>query len=290
MASLSQTSQRTVAPVDMERSDYVIPKMDCPSEERTIRLAFDGASAVRRLEFDLPARRLVVWHEAGRADRVTGRLEPLGYGARLVGTTDASSEEAALASQGAPQGAGVEARTLWLLLVVNGLMFIVELIAGLVFESSGLLTDSLDMLADAGVYGLSLYVVGRTPAHKLRATWVSGFLQAALAVGALVEVGRRAIWGSEPQPEGMMALALVALVVNAACLALVYRHRNGEVHMKASYIFSANDVLANLGVVVAGALVAVTGSHVPDLIVGLGIGGLVLSGAFRILRLAKPAS
>ena len=157
-------------------------------------------------------------------------------------------------------------------------------------DLSGLLTDSLDMLADAGVYGLSLYVVGRTPAHKLRATWVSGFLQAALAVGALVEVGRRAIWGSEPQPEGMMALALVALVVNAACLALVYRHRNGEVHMKASYIFSANDVLANLGVVVAGALVAVTGSHVPDLIVGLGIGGLVLSGAFRILRLAKPAS
>ena len=276
--------------VDVECSEYAIPKMDCPSEEGTIRLALDGVSAIRRLEFDLPDRRLLVWHRAGAADAITGRLEPLGYGARLVGTSDASSEEANLSNQDASQGTDVEARTLRLLLVINALMFIVELTAGLLFESSGLLADSLDMLADAGVYGLSLYAVGRTAAHKLRATRVSGLLQASLAVGAVVEVGRRAIRGSEPQPEWMMGVALVALIANAACLALVYRHREGEVHMKASYIFSANDVIANIGVILAGALVAATGSHLPDLFIGLAIGLVVLSGAIRILRLAKPGS
>lgn len=272
----------------MKRTTFHIKGMDCPSEERTIRLALDGVSAIRRLEFDLPNRRLLVWHQAGAAEAITGHLEPLGYGARLVGTSDASPEEVAVANQGESEGTDVQARTLWVLLVTNAVMFVVELSAGLVFESSGLLADSLDMLADAGVYGLSLYAVGRTAAHKLRATRVSGLLQAALALGALVEVGRRAIWGSEPQPEWMMGVALVALVANVACLALVYRHRDGEVHMKASYIFSANDVLANLGVILAGALVAATGSHLPDLIVGLAIGGLVLSGAVRILRLARP--
>ena len=80
----------------------------------------------------------------------------------------------------------------------------------------------------------------------------------------------------------MEALALLA---NVSCLFLLAKHRDGEAHMRASWIFSTNDVLANLGVMAAGALVAWTGSHVPDLLVGIAVSALVLLGAYRIFRL-----
>lgn len=85
----------------------------------------------------------------------------------------------------------------------------------------------------------------------------------------------------------MIGVALVALVANLACLALLARHREGGLHLKASWIFSTNDVLANLGVILAGVAVAITGSAVPDLVIGAAVGLLVLSGAVRILRLRE---
>ncbi|MCD8514443.1 MAG: cation transporter, partial [Burkholderiaceae bacterium] len=92
-------------------------------------------------------------------------------------------------------------------------------------------------------------------------------------------------WGSEPESMLMMSIALLALLANVTCLMLIARHRHGGAHMKASWIFSANDVLINAGVIVAGALVAWTGSHYPDLLIGTLIGVIVLNGARRILAL-----
>jgi Co/Zn/Cd efflux system component len=185
----------------------------------------------------------------------------------------------------AAAAATAEARTLRWLLAINAAMFAVEIVAGWLAQSTGLLADSLDMFADAAVYGLALYAVGRDPNHKQRAARLSGWLQLLLALGALTEVLRRAWFGSEPEPVPMMGIALLALAANVACLALLARHREGGVHMKASWIFSTNDVLANLGVIVAGALVAWSGSNIPDLAIGTLIALLVLNGARRILRL-----
>lgn len=86
----------------------------------------------------------------------------------------------------------------------------------------------------------------------------------------------------------MMGVSVLALAANVTCLALLSRHRTGGVHMRASWIFSTNDVIANLGVILAGALVALTGSSVPDLIIGSVIGVVVLRGAIRIMRMARP--
>ena len=82
-----------------------------------------------------------------------------------------------------------------------------------------------------------------------------------------------------------MTIAFVALIANTSCLLLISKHREGGAHMKASWIFSANDVVINLGVITAGALVAWTGSNYPDLIIGTIAGGIVLNGARRILAL-----
>lgn len=185
----------------------------------------------------------------------------------------------------AAAAANAEAGTLRWLLAINAVMFVVELVAGWLAQSTGLLADSLDMFADAGVYGLALYAVGRHAGHQLRAARLSGWLQLLLALGALTEVLRRALIGSEPEPLPMMGVALLALAANLTCVALLVRHREGGAHMRASWIFSTNDVLANLGVILAGLLVAWTGSNVPDLVIGTLIGLLVLNGARRILRL-----
>ena len=273
------SESKPIAPTEIYASTFAVPGMDCPSEERLIRMALDALPEVRGLRFDLQNRRLEVRHSGG-AESVLARLEPLGFGARLDSTGEADAEAAAPTSD-----PGAESRVLKQLLAINAAMFVVELVLGVFAQSTGLIADSLDMFADAAVYGLSLYAVGRAVAAKQRAAKISGWLQMLLALGALGEVARRTVTGSEPVEALMISVALLALVANLSCIALLAKHREGGVHLKASWIFSTNDALANLGVVLAGVLVAVTGTAWPDLVVGSAVGLLVFWGAVRILRL-----
>ena len=181
------------------------------------------------------------------------------------------------------QSAG-ERRVLWIVLVLNAAMFVVEGVAGWLAESTGLLADGLDMFADAAVYGVALWAVGRHVAHKTSAARLSGWLQLLLGLGVLMDVLRRMVFGSSPEPQVIGVVGLFALAVNIAALLLLQKHRGGEIHMRASWIFTKNDVIANLAVLAAGGLVALTGSRLPDLIVGLGIAALVVSGGLAILR------
>lgn len=176
---------------------------------------------------------------------------------------------------------------LHVLLAINATMFVVEIVAGWLAESTGLIADSLDMLADATVYGISLHAVGRSATAKRRAALLSGGFQILLAAGVGVEVVRRAAVGSDPVSVPMMAVGALALAANLTCLALLAKHRDGEVHMRASWIFSVNDVLANLGVILGGLLVLLLGSRWPDLAIGGAIALLVLWGGIRILRDAR---
>jgi len=264
---------------ERRRSVFAIPKMDCPSEENLIRMALRDLTGTA-LNFDLPGRRLTVLHN-GPADSVLERLAPLGLDAALVGSETAAGIDIELPDDGDAR----EASTLRLLLGINAAMFVTELGLGIVAQSTGLIADSLDMFADAAVYGTALYAVGRAAATKVRAARVAGWLQLLLALGVLFEVGRRFIFGSEPLSVLMVGVGLVALAANVTCLLLVSGQRDRGAHMRASYIFSANDVLANLGVITAGALVAWTGSPWPDLVIGTIIGLVVLNGARRILAL-----
>ena len=180
-----------------------------------------------------------------------------------------------------------ERKTLWLVLGINALMFVVELSLGLWAQSTGLIADSLDMLADASVYGIGLYAVGKSAGLKIKSARVSGIVQIALALWVLLEVLHKAWFGSEPMSALMMAVGLLALVANWICLTQIAKHQDDGVHMRASYIFSKNDVIANLGVIIAGVLVWLTDSRYPDLVIGLIIALVVLRGGMHILREAK---
>ena len=163
-------------------------------------------------------------------------------------------------------------------------MFIVELATGWLAQSMGLIADSLDMLADAGVYGVGLLAVGASSVRKAQAAAASGCIQLGLAFLVLVEVLRKWLYGSEPSSGLMVGVSVVALAANTACLYLLRKHRHGEVHMRASWIFSTTDVEANVGVILAGILVSVTASSGPDLLVGAVVCGIVVRGGIRILR------
>lgn len=280
------STQETSVPEDSPRnvgggwvSVYAIPKMDCMAEERMIRLALNSVSGIHRLNFDLQRRQLQVVHE-GVADAITEQLVPLGLGAKHQSTLAAEPQVSL-----PPDTDAQETRVLRLLLCINAAMFVVELVAGWLAQSTGLMGDALDMLADAAVYGVALYAVGRSVSLQVRAAHLAGILQLLLAMGLLAEVARRWVSGSEPASIPMMVVSIVALLANVTCLMLIAKHRDAGAHMRASWIFSANDVLINAGVIVAGALVAWSGSNLPDLVIGASIGLIVLNGARRILAM-----
>lgn len=180
-----------------------------------------------------------------------------------------------------------QSRVLMTLLAINAVMFAVEAVTGFLAESTGLIADSLDMLADAVVYGIGLYAVGKAASAKIRAALASGYFQMALALVVAFDVFRRAIFGSEPQPAYMMLVGLIALAANVMCLTLIAKHQDGGVHMRASWIFSKNDVIANVGVILSGGLVYATGVRWPDLIVGIAIVYIVFRGGIAIIADAR---
>ena len=175
-------------------------------------------------------------------------------------------------------------QVLYWLLGINATMFVIEMGIGLFADSTALIADSLDMLADAVVYGVALYAIGKSLLHKANAARISGFFQMALGVLIIIDIVRRSIYGSEPVSGLMMAMGAVALVANVICLVIIRKQRNEEVHMRASWIFSANDVIANLGVIFAGVLVFWLDSRWPDLVIGVIVSCVVLRGAKMILE------
>lgn len=267
----------------MQKTVFYISKMDCPSEEKMVRLALESNQEIKSLKFDFSERRLTVLHQSD-SQKILSALVPLNYGAKLETDVEYSPTPEELEEDIDPVK---EADVLKLLLGINGFMFIVEIITGLLADSMGLISDSLDMLADASVYAVSLYAVGKALSVKKRSAKMNGILQVVLGFGVLVETLRRFIFGSEPEPSYMIMISTIALVANVYCLYLLSKHKEGGVHMKASYICSSTDIMANFGVIIAGALVFAIKSSYPDLIIGLIVTFIVLRGGVSILRIAK---
>jgi len=262
----------------MEKTVFKVSQMDCAAEENLVRMQLDGFEQVRSLDFDLSKRQVAVFHE-GPLGEIESALKGLGLGATLIET--AHTEEAL------PEDTQ-QRHLLWIVLVINFAFFVIEISTGFLSRSMGLVADSLDMLADSLVYGLSLLAVGTTVARKKNVAKWSGYFQVSLAVLGFVEVLRR-FFGVEALPDfrTMIVVSILALIANGVCLYLLQRSKNREAHMKASMIFTSNDVIINLGVIVAGVLVSWLNTGLPDLIIGAIVFLLVSFGAMRILKLAK---
>ncbi|MFA7613745.1 MAG: cation transporter [Candidatus Caldatribacteriota bacterium] len=264
----------------MQKTSVNIKKMDCPSEIKMIEGLMENLDPSAKMEFDLESRIVHFYHSVDK-HQIIESLNTISLPGELISTEEIGIDEV---PDIAPS---VEAKTLKYLLGINFTMFVIEIMLGFYAESTGLLSDGLDMLADSFVYGLSLYAVGKSISMKHKAAYFSGVMQISLGLLCLVEVGRKFYFGSEPLSNYMIVVSMIALIANLWCLVLIHKHKDGEVHMKASWIFSANDVIVNTGVIVSGALVYFLNSNIPDLIIGGIVSIIVISGGISIIRLSK---
>lgn len=243
-------------------------------------MKLDGISAVKSLDFDLSARKLAVYHE-GQLSEVESAIGQLSLGSKLLGTQQTG---------GAVPEQTEQRRLLWVVLLINFAVFILEMTTGFISGSMGLVADSLDMLADALVYGMSLFAVGAAVARKKSVARWSGYFQLTLAVLGFAEVVRRFLGAEElPDFRTMIIVSLLALIANSVCLYLLQHSKNRDAPMQASMIFTSNDVIINLGIITAGILVLWLGSGIPDLVIGAIVFVIVTLGAVRILRLAQSS-
>ena len=264
----------------MLKSEYHISKMDCPSEEALIRMKLEGLSDIKNLVFDIENRKLTIFHTEENPE-IQQRLRELSLGTQHKETIVVQQQEFT-------DNLSIQSKLLWWVLIINFAFFIIEITTGLISKSMGLVADSLDMLADAFVYGLSLWAVGSTAIRKKKVAKLSGYFQLALALLGLLEVIRRFVSFEEvPDFKIMIIVSILALVANSVCLYLLQKSKSEEAHMKASMIFTSNDLIINTGVIAAGFLVLATQSKYPDLIIGAIVFLIVVRGAFRILKLGK---
>ena len=253
--------------------------MDCPSEEQMIRMKLEVFSQVKHLKFDLPARKLEVFHQE--------ELQPI---QEAIGQLNLKDQFESTIEAELPMGVDEshQRKILWWVLGINFGFFVLEMTTGWISRSMGLIADSLDMLADSIVYALSLLAVGTTISRKKKVAKISGYFQMGLALLGFSEVFRR--FFSENAPplfQWMIIISVLALAGNLISLWLINRAKSQEAHMQASAIFTSNDIIVNWGVIVAGALVYWLDSKWPDLLVGGVVFVLVMRGAIRILKLSK---
>jgi Co/Zn/Cd efflux system component len=177
--------------------------------------------------------------------------------------------------------------TLKVVLAINAASFVVMVAAAVYSDSSALLSNSLDNLGDALTYALSLYAVSLGPRAKAQAALFKCGLILFAAIVVLAQIGYRLWQPSLPMFQAMSGFALLNLVANAVCLALLWRHRQEDVNMRSVWECSRNDMADGFAVLVAAIAVLATGAAWPDLVVALGLALLFLRSACRIFSDAR---
>lgn len=162
-----------------------------------------------------------------------------------------------------------QAKVLWIVLVINAVMFVVEFGAGLRAASLSLTGDSLDMLGDALVYASSLYVINKSVRAQAGAAFLKGVIMFLFAIAVFARASYQLFAGASPEASIMGVIGVVALLANLFCLLLLTRHRQDNLNMSSVWLCSRNDIIANTSVLAAAVLVSLTHSILPDLAVGL---------------------
>jgi Co/Zn/Cd efflux system component len=178
-------------------------------------------------------------------------------------------------------------RVLQVVFSINVAMFLAEFVAGWIARSTALLADSVDMFGDAAVYGLSLYVVGRGAVWQARSALLKGSIMAAFGLGVLMEAGLKITQGLLPKADLIGGMGLLALAANTSVLLFLWRRRDDDINMRSVWLCSRNDVMANVGVLLAAAGVAVMDAAWPDILIGLLIAGLFAASAVDVIRSAR---
>lgn len=178
-------------------------------------------------------------------------------------------------------------RILWLALLVNFIMFGVEVVAGVQSGSVSLLADSLDFLGDAANYGISLWVLSMSLVIRAKASLVKALTMGLFGVFVLGSAIWNAIEGSVPNATTMSIIGVIALCANLGVALLLYAYRNGDSNMRSVWLCTRNDAIGNIAVIIAAMGVLATGSAWPDLIVAGIMAVLALSASWQVIHHAR---
>lgn len=178
-------------------------------------------------------------------------------------------------------------RVLWIALVANALMFVVEAGASWSAESTALLADAIDFLGDAANYGVSLLALAAGAVWRSRVALAKGWTMSVYGAVVLLATGWNVWRGATPEPATMAIVAFLALAVNATVAALLYAFREGDANMRSVWLCSRNDAIGNIAVLLAAAGVFGTGTLWPDVGVAAVLGVLGLSAGRSVIRHAR---
>lgn len=178
-------------------------------------------------------------------------------------------------------------RILWIALIINALMFAIEIAAGLSANSVSLLADSLDFFGDAANYGISLWVLGMSVQWRAKASLLKATSMAVFGVWVLASAVWNLIQGVVPDAKTMSLIGVLALLANITVAVLLYAYRNGDSNMRSVWLCTRNDALGNIAVIIAALGVFGTGTAWPDVIVAIIMAALALTASWQVMRLAR---
>lgn len=266
----------------MYKSIFIVKKMDCPAEKNLIETKLGSIKVIQKLDFDLEKRKLTVFYSQ-KDERIKNYLDELKLDSKLEKVVEIQDENNEFADDSQSQK-----KLLKTVLFVNFGFFLFEMTAGLIANSMGLVADSLDMFSDSIVYLISLFAVGGSILLKKKVAKLAGYFQILIATFGFIEVLRRFFgFGEMPDFSTMIIVSILAFIANMYCLYLFQKSNSKEAHMKASLIFTSNDLIVNSGVIISGLLVYFFNSNKPDLIIGGIVFIVVINGAIKILKLSK---
>lgn len=269
--------------IDQDQIRYRVTGMDCSSCAAKIEGATRKVNGVSDVQVSIASQEMLlrVDDPAQRLPEVERTVTALGYQLnRIGGTNDDDDDKIPDLSHVTP----AYKRALWIVVALNVCYGLVEIVGGFVAGSQAVKADALDFIGDGLISFLGLMAVGWGLAARARAAQLQGIFLALLGLGVLVNAIYRVFVLNEPEAGLMGVFGAIALVVNVAAAAVLIPHRHGDANVRAVWLFSRNDAMGNLAVVIAAGLVAWTGTAWPDLVVAVGIAGLFLQSAAAILR------
>lgn len=265
---------------------YRITGMDCANDAADIEKTVRAQAGVETVRVSTASQTLTFQtHDAGAISKVEAAVAQLGYQLNSL-VSDAIDGDAQVAGN-VVQVAPAYKRALVLVIVLNVGYGAIEMLGGLAAVSQALKADALDFLGDGLITFLGFLAIRWSLQWRARAALLQGLFLGALGLGVLTTTAYRMFVSGQPEAELMGLFGIIALVVNIAAAVILIPHRTGDANARAVWLFSRNDALGNVAVVIAAALVAWTGSGWPDLVVAALIAGLFLNSAWIIVRDAK---
>lgn len=262
---------------------YQVIGMDCADDAREIEEAARDSGAVQDVRVSVASQVMTVrLTPTGTADAVTRAVNAIGY--KLTPITDQSAETA---DEAATHASAAYRRALWIVILLNVGYGLIEMVGGFLSDSQALKADALDFFGDGLITLLGVIAIGWGLAWRARSALIQGIFLGILGLSVLVNTAMRLADGYVPEAELMGAFAIVALVVNVASTIVLLPHRTGDSNVKAVWMFSRNDAIGNLAVVIAAVVVGWLNASWPDILVAFVIGSLFLQSSWVIVRDAR---